>query len=369
MSAPAVFQFGLTIKNLAPLCSCLLLAGAATPLPAGETKSLPGPIEELRVLDDFTAESKSVWRFSAGSNSEYGFVAGQNIPGIADSLGQVELRTKDAQDRVAGHNWFSMKRALAAGTITSDAKGIRLVMGSQPAAQWWISVGLHVGNETYGHVFEPNYPSRTMIEQVIPFEEFKSGDRTLSASQAVLTDEIKLDTSVPNARLNLDRITTYRQQQYSSWLTFTSSQPHHNIFQPGERVLVTLGLGGELPQTAKSIRYEVQDFDERVTAKGKVLLDGTGPNRLDLTPAKPGYYELRAYWVDAAGRDIENRSCILAEGSLPAGLATFAVMPRTVAQNIELFKTAGSKAFFGLHGDFHGLADLIGLTWRFDYSL
>jgi len=34
----------------------------------------------------------------------------------------------------------------------------------------------------------------------------------------------------------------------------------------------------------------------------------------------------------------------------------------------ERFKALGTNAFFGLHGDFHGLADLVGLTWRFEYS-
>lgn len=357
------------VKTLAWLWCCLWLAGPLTLPRAAEPKPLPGPVEELKVLDDFTDESKPAWKPTAGSNVDYKFEVGRNIPGIANSLAQIELSKKDAGDRVPGHNWFSVKRALPAGAISSDARGLRLVMGSQPAAQWWINIALRAGTQTYSHVIEPTYPSRTLIEHVIPFEEFTSAGRGLSRSNAALITELQLDTSVPSATLYLDRITTYRQQSYSSWLAFASGQPRHNIFQPGEPVLVTLTPGGRVPAAAKAFRYEVRDFDEQIAASGKVPLRGPGDCKLDLTPKTHGYYELRAYWLDEAGRDLEDRSCLLAEGSLPPGIVTFAVMPRTVAQNIDRFKALGTNAFFGLHGDFHGLADLIGLSWRFDYSL
>lgn len=343
-------------------CCCRILEAA-------ELRPLLGPVEELKVLDDFTAVSEAAWKASSGSNVEYKLQTGRNIPGIASSLGQIDFSAKDAQDRVPGHNWFTMKRSLPAGLISTNANGVRLVMGSQPAAQWWINVALHVGNETFSHVIEPTYPSRTLIEHVIPFEEFTAGGRKLSREQAVRIDEIKLDTSTPKATLYIDRITTYRQQSYTSWLTVRFSHPLHNIFEPGERVQIELTPGGTPPSAAKAFRYEVQDFYEHTTASGKVPLNGASGCNLDLTPPTHGYYELRAYWIDEAGKDLEERSCIFAEGSMPPGISTFSVMPRTVAQNIERFKTLGTNAFFGLHGDFHGLADLIGLSWRFDYSL
>ena len=357
------------LKIHALVCAWFWCLAVSSTIPAAAPNTLLGPVEELGVLDDFTAASKTLWKISLGSNVDCRFETGLNIPGIADSLGELELKTKDPQDREAGHNWASLQRGLPAGAITQGATGIRLVLGSQPAAQWWINLALHVGTETYAHVIEPTYPNRTMIEQVIPFEEFKSGGRSLDPSQAAGIDEIKLDTSVPKATLLIDRITTYRQQRYTSWLSFTSTQPHHNIFQPGERVEVTLTPGGTVPTAARAFRYEVQDFFEHVAASNTVLLKGDAAQKVDLTPQVPGYYELRAYWINEAGKDLEDRSCILAEGSLPPGLATFALMPRTVAQNIERFKRLGTNAFFGLHGDFHGLADLMGLSWRFDYSL
>lgn len=331
-------------------------------------KPLLGPVEELAVLDDFTNGSQSAWKTSAGQNVLSTIAAGRNIPGVASSLMLVELTRKTSQDIEPGHNWFSLKRDLAPGSIGADADGIRLVMGSQPAAQWWIQVNLRVGNETYAHVLEPTYPARTMIEQVIRFEEFTSAGHPLTHERIASIRGLGLDLSVPNATLYLDRITTFRQQRYDSWLSVVSSHPQNNIFQPGQPVELTFSPGGVLSGEAKGFRVEVRDFFEHVITNGLIRLDGAKSCALDLGPKTPGYYELKAYWVDQAQHELENRSCILAEGSLPSGLATFAVMPHTVAENIQHFKNWRENAFFGLHGDFLGLADLMGLTWRFEYS-
>ncbi len=345
-----------------------LALAAALPGYAAQSKPLLGPVEELSILDDFTTNSQALWKTAAGDNVSFKLESGRNIPGVANSLMLLELSKKNPEDRVPGHNWLSLKRDLGPGSIDPDADGIRLVMGSQPAAQWWINITLRVGSETYSHVLEPTYPSRTMIEHVIRFDEFTSSGHPLTRAQADSVTGIGLDLSVPTATLYLDRITTFRQQSYNSWLSFATSHPQHNIFQPGEPVLVTLTPGGSVPAAARGFRFEVQDFFEHVVTNGVLHLNGSKAYRLDLTPKAQGYYELRAYWVDELGRDLEKRSCILAEGSLPAGLATFALMPRTVAENVERFKTLRSTAFFGLHGDFFGLADLMGLTWRFEYS-
>ncbi|HTL16263.1 MAG TPA: hypothetical protein VL793_03450, partial [Patescibacteria group bacterium] len=262
----------------------------------------------------------------------------------------------------------SLKRDLPEGAVGGDEDGIRLIMGSQPAAQWWINVALRVGSETYAHVIEPTYPNRAMIEHVIRFDEFTSGGHSLTRAQAPRIQSIGLDLSVPNATLCLDRITTYRQQRYDSWLSVVSAHPQHNIFQPGERVRLTFKPGGTIPSAAKGFRFEAQDFFEHVITNDVVQLDGSAEYQFDLSSTNAGYYELRAFWLDRNGQDLEKRSCILAEGSMPAGLATFAIMPHTVAENVNRFRTLTTNAFFGLHGDFLGLADLMGLTWRFEYS-
>ena len=122
----------------------LLLAASTAVSGGAELKPQLGPVEEGVLLDDFTMESQTAWKPTAGSNVGYKLEAGRNIPGVASSLMQIELSRKDPTDTAPGHNWFSMKRSLPAGLIKGDAKGIRLVMGSQPAAQWWLNVGRRV---------------------------------------------------------------------------------------------------------------------------------------------------------------------------------------------------------------------------------
>lgn len=357
------------VNSRAAFCLLLLGAFSAVALGAADPKPLLGPAEEVNLLDDFTAETKPAWKIGSGSNVDCSFETGYNIPGVAQSLARIGLRSKDAADHNPGHNWYSMTRTIPAGLITTNATGIRLVMGSEPAAQWWLRVSLQAGDKSYSHVFEPTYPRRMLIEHVFRFDEFISGTTPLSAVEAAAARNITLESSAPNATLYIDRIATYRQDTYSSWLSVASSKPQHNIFQPGEPVLISFTPGGSIPTAARAFHYEVQDFEERVVTNGTIALGTSNGCRLDLTPTSPGYYELRAFWVGADGKALEPRSCILAEGSMPAGVATFSVVLRTVTQNIERFKSLGTNAFFGLHGDFLGLADLMGLSWRFDYSL
>jgi hypothetical protein len=91
----------------AVLFFCLLQLSAHGASGTAESKPLFGPVEELKIIDDFTTESKAAWKTSAGSNVEWKFETGRNIPGVAGSLVQIELRLKDAKDQEPGHKWFS----------------------------------------------------------------------------------------------------------------------------------------------------------------------------------------------------------------------------------------------------------------------
>ena len=99
-----------------------------------------------------------------------------------------------------------------------------------------------------------------------------------------------------------------------------------------------------------------------------MTLDGEKSYTLNLTPKTDGFYELRAWWTDAAGKHLEDRSCLRSSGTEPQGIATFSVLPRTLQQNIALMTRAGRNAFFGVHGDCMGLDDDIGATWRLAYN-
>ena len=329
---------------------------------------LLGPVQEVSVVDDFPAGSEKAWQAADGRNVAHELRAGCDVPGVAHSVMQVTLRRKSQADGQPGHNWFALKRALPSGALGQNADGLRLLIGAPNGGQWWLQVSLRVGNRSYSHVLQPTYPARMMVEHLIPFDQFQGPGGTLSPEAAARSDGLSLDMGVAGGTLYLGRISAYRQERFASWLSFASAHPDNNIFEPGQRVRVTLTPGGTLPAGAKAFRYEVSDFFQQVTAGGTVALDGSPSYQLDLTPRTHGYYELRTYWLDAGGKRLEPRSCLRAEGTLPAGMVTFAVMPHTREQNLARFKRLGAGAFFGLHGDFMNLADLMGLTWRFSYT-
>src|SRR5258707_13675465 len=78
----------------------VLVLAVLTSVFSAEPKQLLGPVEEASVLDEFTSESKAAWQLTAGSNVRYEFDTGRNIPGVASSVCQIELSSKDADDRV-----------------------------------------------------------------------------------------------------------------------------------------------------------------------------------------------------------------------------------------------------------------------------
>ncbi len=131
---------------------------------------------------------------------------------------------------------------------------------------------------------------------------------------------------------------------------------------------LTFKVSGKPPAGALGFRYEVHDFDGKVKARGWSRTLDAPQDTFPIPSPAPGYYEVTAYWTDAAGKDLRPDSCIRAEGTVPDGLGTFAVLPHTIAENLARSRKLGADAFFGLHGDFLDLADHVGLTWRFGYT-
>ena len=174
--------------------------------------------------------------------------------------------------------------------------------------------------------------------------------------------------STPGSALYIDRISAWRQEKLTGWLEMTSSQPTNNLFERGERVNLTFTVGGTPPATARGFRWARRDWREQPAGGGALTLGAERAFTVDATPAEHGYYEVTAYWTDAAGKDLEQRSCLRAEGTLPVGLGTYAVLPSTIEENLARFARLGERCFLGLHGDFLGLADRVGLCWRFGYT-
>lgn len=356
-------SLSLTIALLLLLTSCTGIARAQQP-------SVPGPAQDVAVLD-VPGGGANAWNAKSGSNVAFSVRQGVTLPDLASPLLAFYVTRKDAADGKAGDNWFAASRQGIVSAVPAGIDGFRFRLASEAEVQWWVSVGLSTSaGETYSCVIADHpFPARREVEYEVSLERFKTAaGKALTAATAREIGGLSLTLSAPGTTLYLGRITAYRAERYSSWLDFTTNRPENNVFERTAPVRLVFTVDGTPPSEAAGFRYEVVDYYGSVTEHAIVPLS-RGPHAVVNAARKaPGYYEVHAFWVDAAGKDVEKRSCIRSEGTVPMGTGTFAVLPGTIQENTARFRRLGQNAFFGLHGDFLGLADRIGLAWRLDYS-
>jgi len=365
-----MFQNTATRAALAAVITCLL--GIVGPTGAQDDPEVVlGPFEEVAVVEDFPADRQAHWKPSAGSNVVYAVEAGCELPGVAATLLRLHPRQQNRSDSEPSHNWFQIARDdLPAGAVPAGIDGFRFLLASHAEAQWWIQVNLTTRDgQTFSTLLaDHSFPAGRIVEYTVPLAEFRSEQQeSLTAERARGLRGIAFTLSTPGTALYIDRVSVYRQARLSAWLDLTTSRPQTNLFQRTDPVALTFRVGGTPPAAARGFRVEVRDFWAKVVQRHTVRLTDAREYTLDATPKTHGYYEVRAFWTDAAGKDLQPHSCLRAEGTVPAGTGTFSVVPGTVAENVARFKRLGARAFFGLHGDFLGLADDVGLAWRFDY--
>lgn len=330
-----------------------------------------GPLEEIGLIENFTAERAAAWQPRSGSNVAVEVQSGVELPGVAQTLLAVTMARKDPADTEPGNNWLAVACTdVAAGRIPPGADGFRFLIGSRVSLQQWVQVVLTTGvGATYSKVIaDHTFPAGRIVEHTVPLGDFvDEAGRALTAAEAQTICGISFVLSAQPSTFYVDRISAYRQERLASWLEYATSMPGTNLFARDEQVWLTFTVGGARPEGATGFRWEVRDYWEARVNEGKVALTAADSYTVAATPRTHGYYEVAAYFQDAAGQDLSARSALRAEGTVPAGLGTFAVLPGTVAENVARFRELGDRAYFGLHGDLLDLADHVGLAWRFDY--
>lgn len=330
-----------------------------------------GPARDVGLIDDLGARSEAAWQVRHGANVTTSARFGHTLPGVSTTLLCASSSRKDPSDREPSHNWFTLTRtAPMPSGLPADFDGFRVVLGSGGQTQWWISVSVTAADgRVYTRLLTDSiFPAGRMVEHLLPLETFKSGESALTSSAARTAKSIEFAFGVTGSDLYLDKITVYRRSRSTGWLTFTTSHPAHNLFEPGEDVEMRFTPGGDPPSGAAGFEWEARRLDGKIEMKGKGRLDGERTVSLPIQNRRHGYYEVSAWWTDTRGKRLRTDSCIRAEGTVPEGIGTFAILPATVAENAAMFRRLGRSAYFGLHGDFMGLADRIGLAWRLGYE-
>ncbi len=333
---------------------------------------IPGPPRDVATIAAFGTDPPGSWEGSAGSNVRWVLTPGLQQPGFPSPAMRAAVTLKSRSDSAPGHNWFSLTRKLAAPVpLPDEAEGFRISLGAATESKWWIQPTLVTeAGEVFSLVLdETALPAGLRAVWTLPFDRFRSSNSeplTLANARTIRT--ISLVTSPGGSALLLDKITAYRHERLSGWLQLTSSHPTNNLFERGTPVVLTLRPGGVLPDGAVAFRVAVRDYDGHLAAHAKVPLRKADQYTLPAITVAPGYYEVTAFWLNSAGSDIGSVSCIRAEGTVPDGIGTFSVLPRTLAENAARSRKLGGSAFFGLHGDFLGLGSLLGATWRLEYE-
>ena len=331
-----------------------------------------GPVVDVATIARFGTDPTGDWTAQCGQNVHFALTAGVRLPGIAVPVLAAEAKVIDQRDRIGSHTWFSLdSKKLRMPDLPADADGFRIVLGSLREAQWWISPTFTTDTgETYSLVLDSCvFPSGKLFQWVLPFDRFHTAkNEPITLDKARKIRAVSFGTSSAGTSLLFNCITVYHRDRLQSWLDFRTDHPDNNLFQRADTVGVTFTPGGIV--SAKAFRYEVRDYDGKLTARGSIALSSSNASGYSLPAAayKPGYYEVRAYWTGPDGKDLAPYSAVRAEGTVPDGLGTFCVLPNTIAENRSRSTKLGENAFFGLHGDFLGLGDLLGTTWCFDYS-
>ncbi|MEK6793551.1 MAG: sugar-binding protein [Spirochaetota bacterium] len=167
-------------------------------------------------------------------------------------------------------------------------------------------------------------------------------------------------------RLTTDTVLNKRNEQPVQVL-FSCNRPRTAIFDKGSPVLLSFVTVSNTKAEPAALSVRVTDYFDRVISNCQIQADAAVSDRkftLAFPSLPAGYYEVEAWPMDTQGRKMMPDSCIAASGSQPQGKATFAVMPRTIAENHERSAKLGEAAFFGLHGGYADLGDSLGVTWQ-----
>ena len=205
-------------------------------------------------------------------------------------------------------------------------------------------------------------------------------DLRSDANEAVRADIPKLTTfrlsgGVTSTVLLLRNLRLYRAdkptREVKPCVTMTVDEEYvgnpSNVFQPDQPVRFTFAVKGA-PKDAASLAWEVTGYCGEKVAEGSVPLAGDGAHEVSLGRRPSGYYETRAWLVDAGGARISDGSVLRTSGTMPKGVQSFAVVPCTYAENLARMRKYREDDFFGVMNSRHWykVHELVGAPWYLD---
>jgi len=320
------------------------------------------------VIDDFESDTSQDWTIAAGSDLTLD-VEFQWTPDEYDHA-SLAIRCWLTAPPINQNVWLGATRQITAQPGWSAAEAIRVAFAWREDAGHWMEVYIHTESgaafslEVFRHM---GFGESKIANRVLPFSAFEHVGGPIEALDPTKIVKVIVGASVGrNNNLYLHHLDLVRWAVRDGGVEVTTQEPLHNLFDPGEPVILKFTPTGVVPSAATGLRYEIRTYFGEVENEGVVSWPAGDPAleyEVELTEiSEPGFYEVRAYWTGVPPG--QNEFSIVIEhpdGTMPFGLHAFAILPRTEADS-----RAGlhEGSFFGVFNPRPGdLDERMGASW------
>jgi len=263
----------------------------------------------------------------------------------------VELKRRKPADNSAAENYFLVRRLLTNAPPGADSIRLRLSASEEQSVYLTCSVLGGAWWKEYGSgPLQPSKLGPMATDFVVPLAGLKSGDKAMFGTAGETVSGFTLAGRAPVGVLRVEELSYCRKVIVSGWVAATAECGNpSSLFERGAPVIFTLKTGKAPAPDVTGLRYVVRDYHGDEAASGTLPLGATNVYTLTLHPLPTGYYELTVYALTGE-RALVDASCLKTTGSSQPGIASFAVMPATIEENIARIRKVGADdAFFGIH--------------------
>ena len=311
--------------------------------------------------DDFHENSKLNWQTESSNSFEVKSTFEKNdvIQGETSSALKLNFVKTNKNSK---NNWFSLSGKIPKNAFV-NAQGILLKLTPAKRCQWWMQVTVKSNGIAYScRIIPRNYEANHWQNRILKFKNFKANKKNAPKLDETKIDRIVIKGSIAGDVLYFNELSAWSEKKISNPVVFNVNNSLHNIFEPNTELKLSFTTNKKVKKNI-ALRCVVTDFFANEVLKKDLYFRGKVAS-FKWMPKLPGYYDVKAYWLDKAGKQISKESVILTSGSLEQGRGTLAIVPNSLEYNRQRMKELGEKAFFGFHGNFADLADLLGATWR-----
>lgn len=338
-------------------------------LSAEDSIKAPVPNASLVILEpklaSFRTGEADEWTTRRGANAEINLQLGLRLPGLSGEALRLTGKKIDPSKSGGEFNWFVLDKKVSLEKAIPNADGIRLVLATGESSPRYLRLILTTRRGTFAAVLEPQRFGPAFEDRLFDFKKLTKNDPDFQIQDIT---KISIEGTVSENSLYLAELSFYQTPQWTGGYSLrTAATNGVNLYEPRQEITLVFSEQGILPADKKAFRYEIKNYWGATAKTGDVPLEkGQSKYEIRIPALPPGFYETRAYWLNEKGV-ADSRSMLLATGSMPVGLSTFAVMPTSLADAQERMRLAGTNAFLGLHGTspgaHGGMQEYIGAPW------